>query len=275
MSDTLYYKESYISHTPYYHTEASGGRNGEAGIPVSTTLPTDSLVLTVFFIFGIIIIGAFRRSWRYTRFMLRNYWNTARGDAYDLRESLKEARHHWPLPFITTVLLATVVYLGMSHYLQWETRALYEYDQQCLDIMGTKLYIPNLIRYATITGIFLLYIVLKVSVQHIANLFLFNNDSRRLWSIIIKFHFVMLGVLILPALIVQYLFHLQPIYLLAYTVIIFILTKINGFIRTYTIFFSKKSNYFKYFLYLCALEIMPMAILAGILIATHSGNQRW
>ena len=270
MSDTLFYKESYISHTPYYHEEVSGGRSGEAGIPVSTTLPTDSLVLTVFFIFAIAIIGIFRRSWRYTRFMLHNYWNTARWEAYDLRESIKEARYHWPLYVISIVLIASVVYIGMSHYLQWETSALYEYDEQCLDIMGTKLFIPNIIRYAIITGELLLFFAFKASVQHIANLFFFSHDNRRLWGITIRFHFAILGVLILPALIAHILLHLHPINLLAYTVIIFTLTKINGFIRTYTIFFSKKSLYFKYFLYLCALEIMPIAILAGILAATFS-----
>lgn len=270
MSDTLYYKESYISHTPYYHTEASGGRNGEAGIPVSTSLPTDSLVLTVFFIFALIITGIFRRSWRYTRFMLRNYWNTARGDAYDLRESIKESRYHWPLPLITIALLSTAVYIGMSHYLQWETSNLYDYDQQCLNIMGTKLYTPNLIRYGIITGVLLLFFILKASAQHITNLFLFNVDSRRLWGITINFQFAMLGALILPALIVHFLLHLPPVYVLTYTVIIFTLTKINGFIRTYTIFFSKKSSFFKYFLYLCTLEIMPIAILAGTLVVIFS-----
>lgn len=270
MSDTLFYKESYISHTPYYHTEASGGRSGEAGIPVSTTLPTDSLVLTVLFIFALIIIGIFRRSWRYTRFMLRNYWNTARDDAYDLRESIKESRYHWPLYAISTVLIASVVYIGMSHYLQWETGNLYEYDQQCLDIMGTKLFIPNIIRYAIIAGILSAWFIAKPSVQHIANIFLFSHDSRRLWSITIKFHFAMLGVLILPAFIAHILLNLHPINLIIYTVIIFTLTKINGFIRTYTIFFSKKEQFFKYFLYLCTLEIMPIAILVGILTATFS-----
>lgn len=270
MSDTLYYKESYISHTPYYHTEASGGRNGEAGIPVSTSLPTDSLVLTVFFIFALIITGIFRRSWRYTRFMLRNYWNTARGDAYDLRESIKESRYHWPLPLITIALLSTAVYIGMSHYLQWETSNLYDYDQQCLNIMDTKLFLPNLIRYGIITGVLLLFFILKASAQRITNMMLYNLDSRRLWSITINFQFAMLGILLLPALIVHFLLHLPPVYVLTYTVIIFTLTKINGFIRTYTIFFSKKSSYFKYFLYLCTLEIMPIAILAGTLVVIFS-----
>jgi hypothetical protein len=80
----------------------------------------------------------------------------------------------------------------------------------------------------------------------------------------------MLGALILPALIIHFLMHLPPVYILTYTVIIFTLTKINGFIRTYTIFFSKKSSYFKYFFYLCTLEIMPLAIIAGILVVIFS-----
>lgn len=202
--------------------------------------------------------------------MLRNYWNTPRGDAYDLRESIKKARYHWPLYLISVVLIAAVIYTGMSHYLHWETSNLYDYDQQCLDIMGTKFFLPSLVRYATITGVILLWVIVKTSVQHIANLLLFSHDSRRLWSITIKFYFAMLGVLILPAFIAHILLQLHPLNLVTYTVIIFTLAKFNGFIRTYTIFFSKKSNYFKYFLYLCALEIMPLAILAGILTATFS-----
>ena len=275
MSDTLFYKESYISHTPYYHEEVSGGRNGEAGIPVSTTLPTDSLVLTVFFILTAIVIAIFRRTWRYTGFMLRNYWNTARSDAYDLRESIRQSRYHWPLHLISVGLFSSVIYVGMSHYMQWETGNLYEYDQQCLDIMGTKLYIPNLIRLAIITGIVLLWYLVKSSVQYIVNHSFFNSESCKLWNITTQFHTTVLGVLILPMFAAHILLHLHPLILITYTVIIFTLTKFNGFIRTYTIFFSKKSLYFKYFLYLCALEIMPLAILAGILIATHSGNPRW
>lgn len=265
-SDSLFYKDTYIAHSEHYHPEVSGARNGEAGIPADTLMHTDSLILTALFFCVLAAIAAFRKSWRFSRYMLFNIWHTVRGDAYDLRESIKQVRYHWPLTIITLVLMALVIYIAMHTYLHWEPGMLYDYDDKCIKIGETAIFLPNVLRYVAILLLLTLWSGVLYVLQHSVNSFLFSRDNRRIWNITMRFQFALQGILILPAVIIYYLFGTSPLVPIVYTVIIFTLTTLNGFIRTYSIFFSKKGQIIKYFLYLCALEIIPLAILAGLMI---------
>lgn len=264
-SDSLLYNDTYIAHSGHYHPEISGARNGEAGIPVNASMHIDSIILTALFFCVLITIATLRKSWRYSRYMLFNMWHTVRGDAYDLRESIKQERYHWPLMIITLIMVATVAYIGLHDYMHWEAGTLYDYDKQSVAIGEARISLPNVIRYTAILLLLTLWRACFYMLQHSVNRFLFSRDNRRIWNITVRFQFAMQGMMILPAVIVYYLFEISPLLLVAYTVFILILTRLNRFIRTYSIFFAKKRQIFRYFLYLCTLEIIPLAILAGLM----------
>lgn len=264
-SDSLLYNDTYVAHSGHYHPEVSGARNGEAGIPVNTSMHTDSIILTALFFCVLVTIATVRKSWRYTRYMLFNIWHTVRGDAYDLRESIKQERHHWPLLIITLIMVATVTYIGLHTYMHWDAGTLYDYDEQCITIGEAKIFMPNVMRYTAILLLLALWRGFLYLLQHAVNRFIFSRDNRRIWNITMRFLFAMQGILILPIVIVHYLFGASTLVSVAYTVFILILTRFNRFIRTYSIFFGKKRQIFRYFLYLCAFEILPLAILAGLM----------
>ena len=74
------------------------------------------------------------------------------------------------------------------------------------------------------------------------------------------------GVLVFPILLLLAFFHFSVIYAIWYCAIAVILVKILTFYKSYVIFFRQKRFFLQIFLYLCALEIVPLFALWGELL---------
>ena len=115
---------------------------------------------------------------------------------------------------------------------------------------------------AAYTLLFTAALIAKKVIYDACNVVLFGNEVAQEWSRTYFFTLKMTGFLLLP--VIGSLFSINDlnityltIYLLFVTVI-YVIAYISNAIK---IIFRKKCNYLDIFLYLCALELLPMAIL--------------
>ena len=88
-----------------------------------------------------------------------------------------------------------------------------------------------------------------------------NEQWGKSYLLLISF----LGLLLFPLVLLLTYFDLSIESAIIYVIAVVVFVKILAFYRTYIIFFTQKGSYLKYILYLCALEIVPLCALWGIL----------
>ena len=78
------------------------------------------------------------------------------------------------------------------------------------------------------------------------------------------------GIALFPMVMLSVYFNLSLQTTIAYTAIVVILVKLLAFYKSYLIFFQKTSVFVQSFLYFCALELMPLGSLWGVLVLTDN-----
>ena len=73
------------------------------------------------------------------------------------------------------------------------------------------------------------------------------------------------GIVLLPVVLVQIYFGLPLAVTAIYSLIVVALFKLLSFYKCYTIFFRRNGIFVQSFLYFCALELMPLGVLWGVL----------
>ena len=105
-------------------------------------------------------------------------------------------------------------------------------------------------------------LLLKGVFDFLCNSTLFGQQQAQEWNQSFFFTIKMLGFLLFPAVICAvFLEDFPKTYYTIYIIIVTLLYLVTIFTRLLKIIFAKKRNYLDIFLYLCALEILPLAIL--------------
>ena len=76
------------------------------------------------------------------------------------------------------------------------------------------------------------------------------------------------GILLFPIVLLFAFFHISVSSAVIYTLLVVFISKLLSFYKTYIIFFARNAAILQSFLYFCALELMPLGILWGIIMAT-------
>lgn len=118
------------------------------------------------------------------------------------------------------------------------------------------------------TAVFIAYFVVKKIVYGIVDWTFFIKKKNDQWAKSWLFLTSMEGVLLFPMMLLQVYFRLSLEATAVYTVIVIILVKLLSFYKCYTIFFKRGGGFVQNILYFCALELVPLLALAGILLIT-------
>lgn len=145
--------------------------------------------------------------------------------------------------------IQTVFYLSLTAMLVLQKNSLLEINGKSLSIAGV------------FALFFATFILLKRLAYGLVNSILFSRREVEEWDELYSFTTKLLGFTITPAAAVMIFIPALPtIYVYFYiflTLLLFVCTKTNGLFR---IIFTKNRNYLDIFLYLCALEFLPMAM---------------
>jgi len=116
-------------------------------------------------------------------------------------------------------------------------------------------------------GIIAVYVLAKLLLYVVVNGVFFTTRLNVEWMRNVLFLMAMEGVFMFPAVALQAYFDMPPHNVFVYSLIIVALVKMVTFYKSFTIFFSRKDGLLQNILYFCALEIVPLASLWGVLVA--------
>ena len=113
------------------------------------------------------------------------------------------------------------------------------------------------------------YFLFKAAFYQLVNWVFFDGKEIEQWNKSQLFLTAMEGLLVSP-IILFYIYGKLPLYIALICVgFVVILCKILTFYKCYLIFFRRIGAFLQIFLYFCALELIPLAILVGILEASN------
>lgn len=243
----LYYRESFFSESTYFHTEVGTDNQGVAGDPVPYSITGDNLVTALLLGCFVLSVVYFARLKDFIFRQLHNLFRLPHGNVQEFSETSGELLMQLFL-IVQTCLLFALLYFFHANT---NGNDAFLFDQYL--IIGI---------YA---GIFLLYFLLKMLLYQGVGWVFFNPKKNGQWIRFFLFLVSFEGILIFPLVLLQSFFSLSTKTVAIYVASVVIFVKILSFYRTYIIFFNQKSAFIKNILYLCALEIVPLFYLWGIL----------
>lgn len=119
-------------------------------------------------------------------------------------------------------------------------------------------------------GIFMGYFLAKYILYSIVNWVYFSRNKCLQWMQSWLFLTSMEGVLLFPLVLLLVYFNLSMQISMIYLLTAILLIKILAFYKEFVIFFKRTSVSLQIILYFCALELMPLTALVGVL--TYTGN---
>ena len=244
--DTIY-RESYFKGTPFFHEEIPAGRLGVAGDPVPYSLVNDSLVTMALMLCIIVSMITMAQSWRLIRFQTKNLFRMPRENSAEMRETANEMQYQTYFCLQGVILLGILAYSVTAHY----TNSDY-----------------TLGHYATLgifCAIFAAYYTVRELLMLIVHGVFFEKRQRHLDNISRLYLMAVPGALLLPLTLLHIYFQLSAETTLKLLAVTLAATLALRFYKSYNIFFRKKNAILQFFLYLCTLEAVPLALLTGII----------
>jgi len=241
-----YYRETFFAKDTLLHPELMGGRYGMAGDPVPYTVRNDDAITSMLIFCFVLAVVAFAHSRHYVLRQLKDFFYVPRNNS---QEPHSNSRFELFLSIQTCLLLAIIYFLYITHYVANTF------------ILDTPLEIISIF-----TGVFIGYFVLKTLLYSFVNNVFFDSKKNQLWIWTHTFIVALQGLSLYPVVVLQVYFNLPLQNVAYYFIFVIVLAKILTFYKCWVIFFRQIGIYLQIILYLCALEIIPLLILWGILV---------
>lgn len=240
--------DDYAKQTDYFHEELPATREGEIGIPIEYSISNDSvlsLALLMCVLFSILMVA---RSWRFTCFQLKNLFRTPRESSIRLRETSSEMRYQTYFSLIGVVMLSLFAYTTAQFSLK-DGEDFSVGDYQLIGIYFT---------------VFLIYRGLCEVLEAAVLPVYFTKIQRMIWAGNRIFLIALQGALLLPLSLIMIYLHLDMEKTITIVASVVAVTFLMRIYKAYCIFFRKDGALLQFFLYLCTLKAVPLALVVGI-----------
>ena len=222
---------------------------GEAGDPLPYSVSTDSWVISIYIACLLLMMVAFSYSSKFIRRHLKGFFHYEKARTTTVPDTKTEIRGLWLLG------VNTVLVFGLGSYLF--------VNQQGL---GRLLFLPQQTHLFVFIGIVLLYFLLKTCAYLFIDWIFFDKKKNLQWHKSLLLLTAMEGLLVYPVVLLLPYVSIPIEIVLIYVGIVIILIKILAFYKAYIIFFRRSGSLLQIFLYFCALEMMPLVVLYGVMV---------
>lgn len=239
----VYYKETFFSKDSMFQAEYRGIRNGVPGVAMPYSMRTDPYITVI--LLACILISTLTVN-KISHFILYRcktlFYNSPTRSTE--KETTNEVYAQLMLNMMCAMLTSFFMFSCAEHFISDTYILPTQYHLMgilLVMILGYKLF--KAIAYFMVNTLFWGG---KRNLHYIKdNMFLGSIES----------------LLLLVMVMIQIYFELHVIYTVFCFVFIQIIVKLLTFYKCYVIFFNQRGGYFHFFLYLCALEIAPLAVL--------------
>ena len=243
-----YYREGFFSNDTLFHPELQGGRYGVAGNPVPHTVQSDNLLtglLLFSFLFAVMAIAKVKG------FIARQFKSIVysyRSDSADVRGTSAEVQFELFLMLLSALFIALLYYFYTLRYIGNSF------------ILSSQYYLI-LIYF----GIAIAYFLLKILLYSVVNNTFFGGKKSRQWMNSFLFVTSVGSVLFFPAVMMVAYSNISVENIIIYFVFALVIVKLLTIYQCYIIFFHSNVVKLQIILYFCALEIVPLLVLWGVL----------
>ncbi|MBO4316055.1 MAG: DUF4271 domain-containing protein [Prevotella sp.] len=247
-----YYRESFFSKDTLFHPELPGGRQGVAGDPIPYSIANDNLITSL--LLGCFVMALLTMA--HTRaFIIRqakSFYYSTHEQTNKLTETTGEV---WFQLFMVlqTCLLLAILYI---YYVR--------------DRIGETFIIEQYQMVGMFTSFFAIYFLIRSTLYELTGWVFFSKKKILQWQKSSLFLTSAEGVLLFPAVMLLAFFNTTMESVMVYVLFIVILVKILSFYKLYVIFFKRKGIFLQIFLYFCALEIVPLFVIGGLLLIINN-----
>ena len=238
-SGTFFSKDS-LSYTKVYLP-------GEAGDPVPYTMRSDDVLVCLILLCFIMAIGILSHSRQAIFHQLREFFHIPRAESLD--DNMPSKLALFALNVQTSLLFGITYYYYTTHYVAEN----YSLDSH-YELM------------AIYFGVFMAYFLTRTAIYKIVNTVFFDSkkNGQMAWSLV--FIAALEGVAFFPALVMQVYLDFSMQSVVYYFIFVVVIAKLMTFYKCWVIFFRQIGICLQIILYLCALEIIPLLILWGVLV---------
>lgn len=243
-----YYANGFFANDSLLASKASKGLYGVAGDPMPYTIRTDNVVTSLLIGCFILALLAFTKSRRFIQRQVKSFWREPSALATEMPETMGEFRFQFFLVLQTCLLFSVLSFLY--------TR----------ELVGDVFMLDSIYQLIAIFfGVFVAYFVLKELLYGAVNAIFFGAKKTGRWFRTHIFVVAVEGVALFPLVMLQSYFDLPIHNAIIYAAIVVVLVRILLVYKCFVIFFKQKSFVLQIILYFCALEIMPLLTLCGVL----------
>ena len=243
-----YYRESFFSKDSLFHPELNGGRYGVAGDPVPYTMRNDNVITSLLLGCLIVALLSFAHARGFLLRQAKSFFYVSKSGPKSVTETTGEIRLQFFLVALTCLLFSILCFFYVREYVS-ETLILSSQHQLI----------------AIFFAAMVVYFLFKAALYWCVNWIFFDRKKNEQWMKSQLFVFAMEGLALFPMVLLQVYFNLSMQSAVIYALIVIILVKILSFYKCYLIFFKGIGVVLQIFLYFCALEIIPLLSLGGIL----------
>ena len=219
----------------------------KAADPVAYRPGADNLVSSVIMVGCLVAILALARSLRFVMKMSKNLFFTENERTTAVPDTSAELRSQGWLVLFTSLMLAVAYYA-------WS-----------LASDGGVIFLPRHGLLLVYLASVIIYFLFKAGLYQWVNWVFFDGKKIEQWNKSILFITAMEGLLLAPFVLLHVFGGMSLQIALIGVVSVIFLAKILTFYKCYLIFFQRLGAIMQIFLYFCALEMIPLVVLVGLL----------
>ena len=253
LTDFKFAEEGYFKGNKYFKLGRENiHSDGVSGVLAPYAASTDNVIAALLLGCFVMAMVAFSLSRNFIERQIKSFFRVSRSKELAI-ETNEEMRFQ-------TILIAQTSLLGSILYYLFAR-----------DLGGGRL--PNDTQLGAIGcffGVFVAYFLFKYLVYGFVNWVFFDRKNNGQWRRTQVFLSSLEGVLLFPIVLLLVYFSLSLHAALIYTLIVMLCVKMLAFYKSYSIFFKRMGASLQIILYFCALELMPLMVLWGVLFITDN-----
>ena len=242
------YIKTYFMNDTTFRPETGVNRPGIAGDPVPYTVRDDNTLSALLVVCFVIAMLAFAGTRRFIMMQARLFIRGSKNGGDDYSETSAEMRAQVYFVLLTCLLFAVLSFV-------------YTLDNIADTFILSSQYQLIGIFFAVYAGCF----ALKMFAYWAVNTVFFGSRKSVRWLKTLLFVTSAEGAALFPIVLLVSFFDLSMQKAAAYVAFVIILVKMSLLIKSFVVFFKHKSFYLQIILYFCALEIIPLLGLWGVL----------
>ena len=253
LTDFKFAEEGYFKGNKYFKLgRGNGHSDGVSGVPAPYAVSNDNVIAAILLGCFVMSMVAFSLSRNFIERQIKSFFRVSRS-----KESVIEANEEVSYQ---TILIAQTSLLGSI---------LYYFFMR--DLGGGRLSNGSQLgAIGCFFGILIAYFLFKYLVYGFVNWVFFDRKNNGQWRRTQIFLSSLEGVLLFPIVLLQVYFSLSLHAALIYILFVILFIKMLAFYKSYTIFFKRMGASLQIILYFCALELMPLMVLWGVLFITDN-----